>query len=421
MTIKLADDLGLETGLPIKDVLRFRYSWKTDCHAVLYMEGYIHRGDITDLRYTYDSRLRLWMIREGEQQTLFFGVIVHIAIKMEGSLRYITLKAMSASCLLDRKLSSCSFQNVEKTYGEIVREAAESEGGRVIRDRKADRAIGTPVIRYEETVWQFARRLAGRSGTCILPDVTTGRPDFWFGMRKGRVVPAPPEEQYTVDITPIGKGKGIRYQTEGRIRYRLGDIVSYLDRPLTITEIKGCYERGEMVFQYGMEEQGSRRIGQLESPHRAGLGLWGIVREVKGEMLKIALDIDDGKETGDYLYPWQPETGNALYAMPEPGARVLLYFYDAEQKNGAVIHCMNKETQVSYKDRALDIADGNQLRLWKDEVRLDRGGGHSLSVGDECIAARTKLGVEISAGGYVFLRGRKIRMTTPEELVISQA
>lgn len=421
MIIRLASHLNMETEIPIKNVTSFSYVWKTDCHAVLRMEGYMDRTSKWNFCQSYASQIKLWLDQEGEQQTLFFGNVDHIATKTEGNLEYVTITVLSASCLLDRRLSSSSHQNVLKTYGEIVREEAESEGGRIIRNKESDKEIGTPVIRYRETAWEFAGRLAKRTGTCIIPDVITGRPNFWFGMRKGKEVAALSENQYTMDIVPIGKRTGIRYQTEGRFPYSIGDTVSYLKKKLTVTGIEGCFEHGDLVFKYCMEDMRSRIPAASNDSQMAGLGLWGTVMQVKGESLKLALDIDDNQDTGDYFYPWQPETGNALYAMPETGAKALLYFYDAEQKNGAVIHCFSKEETSPYKNRSLDIADGNRIHLWENEVSVEKGEKHCLSIGGSSISATTKKRMELSAEGSVFIRGRKIVIDSPEELIISQA
>lgn len=419
MIINLADNLKMETEIPIKMVIRFIYSWRTDSHAVLHMEGYLDRSSKWNFCQSYDSQIRIWLNQNEEQKTLFFGNIAQIETKTEGNLEHITLKVLSASCLLDQKRSSRSFQNVLKTFGEIVREAAVSEGGQIIRNKAADKAIETPVIRYNETVWQFAQRLAIRLGTCIIPDVITGQPNFWFGMRKGKNVSAIHENQFIMDLYPIGKRTGISYQTEGRAAYSIGDTVSFSKQTLTITQIEGRYEHGELVFQYVMEDM--RSNNQQDYPSMAGMGLWGTVREVKGESLRLALDIDANKDTGDYFYPWQPETGNSLYAMPEPGAKALLYFYDAYQKNGAVIHCLTKEESSPCQNRSMNSIDGNQIHLWENEISVKKGKKHTLAVGGGGISAKTKKRLEISAEGSVFLRGRKIAIKTPEELVISQA
>ncbi len=155
----------------------------------------------------------------------------------------IYIKAMSASCLLDRKIESRSFQNTAKTYGEVVRENVQTDGGQVIRNQETDKKIGCPVIRCEETTWQFANCMARRLGNYIIPDVETGNPNLWFGMRNGKGVSTLPEAQCVIQMNAVGKDIGIRFKAEGRNFYKIGDRMEYLGQNVTIVEVEGRYQQ----------------------------------------------------------------------------------------------------------------------------------------------------------------------------------
>ena len=343
MVKKLADHLFVETDLPLKQIESFRFSWKTDCHGILHMRGYMDRSSRWIPGQLYESQIKIWLEQNGQEQMIFCGSVI-----------------------------------------------------------------------------QFACRLASQSGTCIIPDIVTGRPNIWFGMRKGQKVSLSSEHSYTVDLFPAGNPGRKRYQAEDRALFKIGDTVLCLNQKLIITEVRGCFERGELMFQYTMEDMAVHPANKCPDVSNAGLGLWGTVQEVKGELLKIALDIDCGGVTGEYFYRWQPETGNYLYAMPEPGARVLLYFYHENLKDGTVIHCLNKEMENrNYKNRSMDIHDGNQMHLWKHEIGLLKGTAHSITLADGHVSVMTQKGMELS-GGAIFLRGKRIRLQSPETINISQ-
>ena len=210
---------------------------------------------------------------------------------------------MSASCLLDRKIGSRSFQDTAKTYGEAVREMVEADGGQLIRNRESDKKINSPIIRYEETTWQFAKRMGECLGICIIPDVETGNPNLWFGMRNGKEVPALPDGQCHIQMRCIGKEIGSRFMVEGRPFYKIGDRMEYLGQKVTIMEVEGIFGHGELTFKYILEGHGVRQPNPTKEDHPAGLGFWGIIKKVKGESVTLALDIDHGQETGDYFYP----------------------------------------------------------------------------------------------------------------------
>lgn len=422
MEIELMDNLKIETDIPILRVERFWFSWKPDCHAVLHLEGYIDRNIRWNPGKSYNSRIKICFADESKTNIIYHGYIVEAEINNIGKTSQIVLKAMSASCLLDRKIESQSFQNTAKTYGEVVRESVQADGGQVIRNQETDKKIECPVIRCEETTWQFANRMAKRLGNYIIPDVETGNPNLWFGMRNGKEVSALPEAQCVIQMNAIGSEIGIRCKAEGRNFYKIGDRMEYLGQKVTIAEVEGRYQQGELTFAYILEERTVRQPDICDDSQPAGQGFWGVIQEVKEESIKIALDIDHGRETGDYFYPWYPETGNALYAMPEIGARALLYFFGAGEREGAVIHCLNKKSEADlfYKDRFLNIADGNVVDLSRGTVCFSRGSDHTLSLEDNTISTITSKGLKIMAEGKIWLKARQITVKTPEELSICQ-
>ncbi len=186
MELQLAEDLKLDTDLPLMEVTKFQFHWKPGCHALFGLEGYLDASVPWKPEQSGGSILKIWLEKNQTRITLYNGLIVEIDICREGGTSRITARAVSASHQLDRRPVSCSFQDPSKSYGEIVRQAVLSEGGEVIRNRKTDKETGMPVIQYEETTWEFVNRLGVRLGVPIIPDIETGKPNLWFGMRNGK-------------------------------------------------------------------------------------------------------------------------------------------------------------------------------------------------------------------------------------------
>jgi hypothetical protein len=422
MELQLAEDLKLDTDLPLMEVTKFQFHWKPGCHALFGLEGYLDASVPWKPEQSGGSILKIWLEKNQTRITLYNGLIVEIDICREGGTSRITARAVSASHQLDRRPVSCSFQDPSKSYGEIVRQAVLSEGGEVIRNRKTDKETGMPVIQYEETTWEFVNRLGVRLGVPIIPDIETGKPNLWFGMRNGKEVPALSEAQCSVKIRSIGKNKGMLLMTKGRDFFKIGDKMTYLGQKAVIKGVEGRYEQGELTFTYTLGDPEAKNHYQESISHPAGLGLWGRVDEVKEDMLKLALDVDGGESTGEYFYPWYPDTGNGIYAMPEKGAKVLLYFSRADEQEGAVIHCMNQkpENDRHYKDRAFNLEDGNYVLLTSETIDISRGGGHQVAVDGNAALASTSGNLSIRAEGTIKLRGRQISISTPDELNICQ-
>lgn len=310
---------------------------------------------------------------------------------------------------------------MENTYAKIVNQVAESAGGRVICTKGTDAVIKRPLIQYEESAWEFCRRLASHLGTSVIPDIGTGGQNFWFGMRKGNVITGFPEDEYTVQSKRNKFGKmETDYGVESREFHKIGDRAVLGGQEMTICKVLAVFDRGELIFRYLLKEYQTESIIYQNS--FTGLGLTGTVLDIQQEQVKVALDIDNGNSTGDYFYDWYPETGNALYAMPEIGANVLLYLGDRDEREGFVMHCMPNTMDFfrKYKSRRFDTKERNSLHLYESGINFVGKGNHSLSLGDDTVSVRSSGKINVSAQNAVTLNASRIVISTPDELDICQ-
>ena len=419
MEVIINQRLRLETEIPVLKVEKFHFYWVLGEHGCVDFEGYLNRNASWRYEQICEKQIQLCLIDSDKVQRIFCGYISQFKTEDIGQPTRFYLQIKSGSVLLDRESLSRSFQDIAKSYGEIVREAVQGQSGQVIRDREIDTEIGFPVICYDETPWQFAKRMADRLGSYVIPDIETGRPNLWFGMRQGKEVAPLSEESYTVELKPIGKRTGITYYSEGKSFYKIGDFMKYMGRKVTITGVEGHYEYGDLIFYYTLEERAFRNVSPQYCGQPSGSGFWGTIQSVKEDRVSIALDIDQKKSTGSYFYPWYPETGNIMYAMPEKGARALLHFFGEDQQEGAVIHCLNQNAQKrSYKDRGVKFKDGNYIGLTEESLTLSQGGDHTLSIDDDTVEVNTVKDLNILANDGIRIKARTLRIDTPEELII---
>ena len=81
-------------------------------------------------------------------------------ILQEGQGYQVSIQGISKTVQIDYKKKSRIFQNVNKTYQEIMREALKDTVGAGIRFYASDRKIEVSLYQIEETDWEFIRRLA---------------------------------------------------------------------------------------------------------------------------------------------------------------------------------------------------------------------------------------------------------------------
>lgn len=414
---EVTDQIRLESPIPLWGVESFGFTWGINEHAFLTVEGYVNEQEqVTGL---HDGKVRLLA---GKDTTLFYGQLTQIRIDNVGRTAKIHLEAKSGSYKLDQVPGSRSFQDGNETYAKVVQNVTECAGGRVICTAGKDAEIGKPFIQYGETPWAFCKRLASRLGTFIIPDIVTGEPAFWFGMRNGNKVSGFFEEEYTMEMyRESAEGKsGTAYEIESREFYKLGDRTVFHGMEMTIYGVRAEFKDGELTYYYLLRE--GYAVKPIYMDRFSGLGLRGTVVEVRQEQVRVALDIDDGSSTGEYFYEWYPETGNALYAMPEAGARIILYFGSRDEREGFVMHCLpeDRESGRDYRSRNLATKEGNTVNLYEGNVDFSNNGKYRLSVGDGAAQIRSTGKVTVSAKSGVKINASLIFISTPDELDICQ-
>ena len=418
MELNINHELRIESKIPFQSVKDFSFEWKPNQLTTLEINGYIDQNITYGKESFYDSKIRIW--KEQDKETIFCGYITNVSEEKTGSFIEVHLIAQSASCKLDQKTEKRSFQAVEKTYAQIVREAVQQDGGQIICTEGNNSPIGKPLIQYNETAWEFSKRLASRLTTCIVADIISGEPALWFGMRNGNTIPPLPEDEYTINIVRAPHGDGSQteteYQAESREFYKLGDKTVFCGRKLIICGVSANFQHGELIFRYLLKNKVICK--KIYQENLIGLGLSGTVVDVRQEQIKVALDIDGGKSTGDYFYNWYPETGNALYAMPEIGARVEVCFGSWDEKDGFGINCFlkNKKERNSYLCRQFHTSRKSSINLYTDNISFFNGYQYSFSISDNYMSLSGLQKLSIGAKDGIHIDSEKIIIRTPSDL-----
>ena len=422
MELNINHELRIESKIPFQSVKDFSFEWKPNQHTTLEINGYIDQNITYGKESFYDSKIRIW--KEQDKETIFCGYITNVSEEKTGSFIEVHIIAQSTSCKLDQKTEKRSFQAVEKTYAQIVRKAVEQDGGQIICTEGNNSPIGKPLIQYNETAWEFSKRLASRLTTCIVADIISGEPALWFGMRNGNTVPPLPEDEYTINIVRAPHGDGSQteteYQAESREFYKLGDKTVFCGRRLIICGVSARFQHGELIFRYLLKNK--EICKKIYQENLIGLGLSGTVVDVRQEQIKIALDIDGGKSTGNYFYNWYPETGNALYAMPEIGARVEVCFGSWDEKDGFGMNCFLKklENRDYYINKYFHIIGGESFHLFNEDISFYNVILYCLTSGNGFITVYCSQKVFVLSKNNINIEAKKIQINAPEEFTICQ-
>lgn len=283
-----------------------------------------------------------------DRTTLFAGHIHEFTIKREGGIYYIKAKCLSASAEFDIEKKYRSFQDTNMTFGQLFQHIT-GYGRSVFTTKESSEKIPHPFFQYHETDWEFLKRIAGYRKTIVVSDISHLYPQVAIGVIQGKTYKY---EQDSCEIIKRIRQSGVQdssglinhdisLKIEGELGMNLCDKILYHGIKLIVMKKEINLLNGMLncFCWIGTEQQ--KVISMYTNNCICGLRLPGVVEGILGEKVKLRLAIDSiDKQQELYFYSYLPITGNGMFAMPEIGSTVYLYFPDSNEKNAFAVDCL---------------------------------------------------------------------------------
>lgn len=369
---------------------------------------------------SYEEDLR----DETDVIVLFAGQIQKYTLKGEDGIYTIKAECLSSSVEFDKEKRFRSFQNTEMTYSNLFREIS-GKGRTILAIKNKYKKLSYPMIQYEETDWEFIKRMAGQMNAIIVPDVCHLYPQIAIGAVHGKTYELKNLECY--DYEMVSKIEDT--QKDQKIMLPMLSLEMNENKDIQLCDYFLCqgnlwmvlkkeikYVKGELICKYwGGKEQ--LKIPNVFFNHNlCGLRLCGKVVRVVGEKIKVQLDID--KENGSqayFLFPYLPVTGNGMYAMPEVGSTIYLYFPDNNEKNVFLIDCLpfkNKKDEIA-EHRFWEILGKKEMAFLPKEWSISTKSHmakmmdtRNLKIGSEGLLKMCAKGkIILNSEGFAFFNG----------------
>lgn len=417
----------MEVSIPLQAIWNCSVDWEINQHASLKLTGEIDpkaKGYLSRLYMGTDIALFMLNNSQGEEKTIFKGIISSVQLEYGYGSCKVTVVGTSASKQLDCKKESRSFQDISMTYADIAKEIISGAGGSLICTAGKTR-IDKPFIQYQETAWEFARRLASILHIYVIPDIITGNPGIWFGMRKGKRMLEGLEEWESVNVKKrYDKIQGAKnfttYHISSRSVYHIGDYSEINGQLCVIYKVDAKYKRGELLFQYDLARENELEIETYFNEKFIGLSIPGTVCKTENENIYLKLNIDE--EEGQYPYRWFPETGNALYAMPESGTPAALYLTGPDEREAVSVSCIHCEGSQKYKSsdhtkKEMETVFGDKISLYPVDIEISKNKSHILNLKDKSgIEISSDNSIDLKADGNICLEAQRINILMTGEI-----
>lgn len=345
-------DLEL-TGLKVKTILSVHISHESGEHGHMELTADMGESnlDIPIQQTGNGQKVVLSGKSNGQKTVLFSGVITNLTAQSMGKSCYVNLTARSWSYQMDIKKKSRSFQDTSNTYGALVSQIVGEYSGAESKILFADVALGEIAVQYQETDWQFLKRILSALHVPLVCSEIRENLCVYAGVEQ---IPA---KMKTISVEGVWKDMDeFAYWNEvgesaadaDAICYRIkldngiplySDVV-FRSRQLTAGKIE-YLTIGSTVYEFVTlrNKQGIRQK-PIYPMQLVGTAFEGTVKDVQGENMKIHLRIDDEYPGDDcYWFPFSTPSassdGSGWYCMPEIGDTVRVYF--PSKKTGDVI------------------------------------------------------------------------------------
>lgn len=355
----------------------------------------------------------------GAEKILFFGILTDFHIRTEGKSGILDLTLYSGSRLMDYDRHTRSFQEDGYTYKKIAVCCNEGyqETGMIMTEGR-DETVPGFVMQYEETDWEFLKRIAGYLNTVLVPACYVNGAKYFFGVPEKKADGSLDTDSYALhqgeevylsgkaDGAKISRNENVGYVVDSREAYALGDRVMFKGEMLYIWKMERSKKGEELWHRYYLKKKRGLRVPTVYNRKLTGLSLLGRVAAVDGEQVKVTLEQDENTGSGNrwfaYSTVYSSPDGAGWYCMPEVGDSVRLYFPTEDEKEAYVSSAFHENQggglRTDPSQKIWRNKEGKEIRMAPDKILITNNKGMSVELSDQSgIKIRSNASVTIDA------------------------
>ncbi|WP_348623269.1 contractile injection system protein, VgrG/Pvc8 family [Paenibacillus peoriae] len=360
---------------------------------------------------------------------LFHGIVTRMSVHCVRGVYTFELEAASHSYQMDIKLKRRSYQDIHRTYDDLVTALVRKyQYGDAIDTVSNYAKLEAFVLQYEETDWAFLKRLASRFGSVLVPEVTAASPKVFFGMPEGKQHKVERDVFYRVrktfhelDTEKPGERASsyVTYMIESLQYYALGDLITLpigQGKELVVVRAVTTLTDGLLRTRYDLQAEQDIRYARYENDQATGISLTGTVLKVQQDFVQLQLDIDPKQDPAKAC--WFPvatryvaEEHSGWYDMPEIGEQVELYLPTHREQDAYVTDSLRQQRHTNGQPnvKVWQHVQGSGIEMSEHELTLSTSGEFSITLHESS-------GITIDSPGNVQIQGGHVKLDAGEEL-----
>jgi len=442
MTAITYDKVKVISPWEIQSIYELKITKMLNEHVELYLTALIseNSGKNAGLKETIDDQVNV-IIPEGDyMKAIFKGRIKDVDISVEAGLYTLQASFLSESSIMDDQQKSRSFQNTSLNYSDIVANVVQDYAGKSLEITAPKVTINGPIIQYQETDWQFMKRMASLMETVLVADSTVGDQVISFGYPKGKSKTLPEDIAYK-------SGKNIKafyedatynpnlisneytyYEVESHDELNIGDQVTFLNYEMYVGAVTIELKQGLLIYRATLVRKTILRQNPIYNSKIQGISLEGTVLDLQDQAIKLHLKIDQEQNQEEaYWYPFVPPTTDMLYLMPQLGTNASLYIPGLKEQDAIITGCVRTngadcEDTGDPNTRFLGTEYGQELKLAPGGIYFTAGRDDLILTFDDETGVKisSHKGITMEAKEELMIKSKKkITFTAPSQVLIN--
>lgn len=402
----------------INQITEFKIEKRVNEHVRARIKGYLDQVDAEDIltgRKMNRTICISYKKENGENVILFQGMILEGVLSTEGLLYEMEVIACSFTQLLDQEIYFRTFQNTNQSFKELAREIEHVYPNASVICTEGSENIENIQVQYQETDWEFLKRMASQINSVVLADCHLDKPAFYFGMREGNSDLEIEEAACIIRDCVTNKKRYREYEIETDICADIGDKVIYQNKKMQVYAWRIVLEKQVLKHVYCLRSSDKCKSEPYDNPNISGLSIKGKVVQVRNEKLRVVLEGDLGKETRrqwfDYATVYSSPDGGGWYFMPETGDEIRLYFPDEKAHHAYVLNSVHMENALERKNpdcKYIRTKYNKEIRFTPSQIKITNHKGSSIVLDDDKgITIRSNKSIVLNAGDNIGINGGK--------------
>lgn len=339
-------------------------------------EGMIQRADET-------MQVSITTTAQGQPDKLFCGCVRDIQAQYENAYCRIHVKLYSMSRSADITKKNKTYQNTALTYGNIISEGMAEYGD--VHMMVSDKAIGRLIMKYEETDWEFAKRMAAQLKAPLIAGIHSAWVQIYVGMPPASRSVSVSSHSYSYEGNVDGYMQTSETMTQDfageqvlseQYAY-LGDKVELNGKSKYIKSVCAQLQNGIMQIRYGLlaatAVSSGGSVAGIAAPavssQASGKMMKGIVQAVKADKVQVHLtEIDNEYDGGGtWWFPfstaYSSSDGSGWYCMPEENDEVRVFFPSGNEGEAFAASSVCANPPSNPKNKSWKAPGGKEILL----------------------------------------------------------